>query len=240
MIPHEQGTALSRRRFLGSGAAGAAALAVPSGAGAHPAAAAATFSLSVTNNSPQHQDFCLSQSAVALGVPGAVSPAWMTQPARPGAAVTFSWTAAYNFVWASTGRLASGGYFVPTGTLETGPANPLLNRTGFGFGDGSYGFVPASGDTPVGTLEIDVLPNVPQATTSVGIGMDESSVFAVQADPGANLRFTSQYWIAAGAFLAGEILDVETITVAAEVRFDGTLSMRATLEPDGEWGVSAA
>ncbi|MFD5743351.1 hypothetical protein ACFXJM_13590 [Streptomyces massasporeus] len=243
MTPHEQGAPLPRRRFLAAGAASAAGtLAVPSDAGAQPAAAVTTYSLSATNNSSRYQDFCLYQKAVDLGVPGAVSLAWMTQPARAGATVTFTWTVVYNFFWASTGPLTSGGYFVPAGTLDADPGNPLRNRTGFGFGKEGYGFVAASGDTPVGTLEIDVLPDVPDATTSVGIGMDSSSVFAVQADPGANLRFTLRpdYWIAAGTFSAGEILDVEEITVAAEVPFDGTLAMHATLGPDEEWTVSAA
>jgi hypothetical protein len=91
---HEQGTALFGRRFLVAGAASVGALAVPSGVSAQPAAAAATYSLSVTNCSSQYRDFCLYQKPVDLGVPGAVSPVWMTQPARPAATVTSTWTAA--------------------------------------------------------------------------------------------------------------------------------------------------
>ncbi|MBT2441836.1 hypothetical protein J7E93_17305 [Streptomyces sp. ISL-36] len=156
--------------------------------------------------------------------------------------MTFTWTVDYGFVWGLTGRLTSGGYFVPWDQMAADPDNPPRNRTGFGFSNGNYGFVAAGGNTPVGALEIDVLSDVPDGTASVGIGMDDSSVFVAQAEPGANLRFTPhpEYWITAGTFRAGEVLDVEEITQEAEVPLEGTLSMQATLEPDDVWTVSVA
>lgn len=80
------------------------ALAVPAAVGAPRAAAATQYTLTVTNNSTQFQDICLFQKSVGLGVPAAVSLAWLTAPAHPGHTVTFTWTVNYSFVWAPTGR----------------------------------------------------------------------------------------------------------------------------------------
>jgi hypothetical protein len=57
------------------------------------------YSLTVTNNSTQYQDLCIYQNPVDLGVPDAMSLAWLTAPAWPRTTVTFSWTLDYSFVW---------------------------------------------------------------------------------------------------------------------------------------------
>ncbi|WP_326777927.1 hypothetical protein [Streptomyces sp. NBC_01445] len=238
----DQDSALSRRRFLAAGAACAGALAVPAAVGAPPAAAATHYTLTATNNSTQFQDICLFQKTVGLGIPSAMSLAWLTAPARPGHTVTFTWSVDYSFVWAVTGPLMSGIPFMDRELVAADPDDELENQTGFDFDNGNYGFVPASDSgTPLGGLGIQVLPGVPDDTASVGIGMDGAPVFAAQAVPGAKLVFTPhpQYWITAGTFSNGEVLDVEEITNDVEIPYDDTFSMNAVLGPNNLWTVSA-
>ncbi|MFD4651473.1 hypothetical protein [Streptomyces sp. NPDC058441] len=242
MPPHYQESALSRRRFLVVGAACAGALAVPAAVGAPRAAAATQYTLTVTNNSTQFQDICLFQKTAGLGVPAALSLAWLTAPAHPGHTVTFTWTVNYSFVWAPTGPLMSGIPFMDWEQAAADPDDQLQNQTGFDFDDGNYGFVPApDGDTPLGGLGIQVLPSVPDDTASVGIGMSGAPVFAAQAVPGTKLVFTlrPRYWITAGTFIDGEVLNVEEITNDAEIPYDNTFSMNAVLTQTNLWTVFA-
>lgn len=244
MLSHDQGSALSRRRFLVAGAASAGALAVSAVAGARPAAATTGYSLVVTNRSPQFQDVCLFQKAVDLGVPNAMPLAWLTAPLWPGKSTTFTWSVDYSFVWALTGPLTGGVTFVPWDQVGADQNDPRHDRIALDYSYGTYGFVPTStgSNPPPGTLEVDVLPTVPEGTASVGIGMSGGSVFAVQAEPGADLRFTPhpQYWVTAGTITAGEVLEIEEIRNEAEIPFDGTFSMQATLDSTNQWMVSPA
>lgn len=243
MPPLHQDSALSRRRFLVAGAACAGALAVPAAVGTPRASAATQYTLTATNNSTQFQDICLFQKAAGLGVPTALSLVWLVAPALPGRTVTFTWSVDYSFVWGVTGPLMSGIPFMDWEQAAADPDDQLQNQTGFDFDNGNYGFVPASGGgTPLGGLGIQVLPGVPDDTASVGIGMDGAPVFAAQAVPGAKLVFTPhpQYWITAGTFTNGEVLDVEEITDEAEVPYDNTFAMKAVLGKTNQWTVSAA
>ncbi|MFE4310638.1 hypothetical protein ACFRR6_31835 [Streptomyces sp. NPDC056891] len=242
---HHRGPALSRRGFLTGGAACAGALAVPSVAGAQPrlsAAATASYTLTVTNDSTQFQDICLYQKPVDLGVPNALSLAWLTAPAHPNHSVTFTWSPDYSFAWAVTGPLQPGGHFSAWDQVSADPADQIRNRIEFDHDNGSFGFTAAEGPAQVGVLEIDVQDDVPEGTASVGIGMTNAPVFAVQAEPGAVLPFTPHpaYWVTAGTFFTGQVLDVEEITNAVPVPFDGTYAMLAVLTPDNEWSVSPA
>lgn len=169
--------------------------------------------------------------------------AWLTAPAQPGHTVTFTWSVDYSFVWAVTGPLMSGIPFMDWELVAADPDDELENQTGFDFDNGNYGFVPASDSgTPLGGLGIQVLPSVPDDTASVGIGMDGAPVFAAQAVPGVKLVFTPhpQYWITAGTFSSGEVLDVEEITNEVEIPYDDTFSMNAVLGPNNLWTVSAS
>ncbi|MFI9117523.1 hypothetical protein [Streptomyces venezuelae] len=238
MPSHDRGPALSRRGFRIGGAACAGALAVPTVAGA--ARAADGYTLTVTNDSTRYQDLCVYQQPAGLGVPGALSRAWLTAPAWPGTTATFTWSPTYSFVMAVTGALAPGGLFSSWREVAADPSDPLRNRIEFDHDHGKFAFAPATGPGHVGALEIDVTSDVPRATASVGIGMSDAPVFAAQAVPGTTPTFTPnpQYWITAGAFTQGMVLDTEEITEAAPVPFDNTSTMRAVLDPNGPWTVT--
>ncbi|MFE5988473.1 hypothetical protein [Streptomyces sp. NPDC056453] len=71
--------------------------------------------------------------------------------------------------------------------------------------------------------------------------MSGAPVFAAQAVPGTKLVFTPRprYWITAGTFLNGEVLNVEEITNDAEIPYDNTFSMNAVLTQTNLWTVFA-
>ncbi len=148
----------------------------------------------------------------------------------------------YSFAWALTGPLTPGIPFLDRDQVTADPNDALQNRIGFGFDNGTYGFVPApsGGTTPPGALGIEVLPTVPDNTTSVGIGMGGSPVLALQAEPGATVQFTPHpsYWITVGNYSVGEVLEVEEITNAVEIPFGDTFSMHAVLGQNGVWAFS--
>ncbi|MFD4316601.1 hypothetical protein [Streptomyces sp. NPDC058548] len=154
--------------------------------------------------------------------------------------MTFTWSLDYSFAWAMTGPLQPGGRFSAWQRVSADPADPDQNRIGFDHDNGSFGFTPAAGPGQAGVLEIDVQDDVPEGTASVGIGMTDAPVFAAQAEPGTILPFTPHpaYWVTAGTFFTGQVLDVEEITDAAPVPFDGTYAMQAVLTPDNDWSVT--
>ncbi|GAA2971565.1 hypothetical protein [Actinokineospora diospyrosa] len=200
------------------------------------------YSLTVTNNSTQFQDLCVYQKPVDLGVPNALSLAWLTAPAWPGTTVTFTWSLDYSFVWAQTGSLQPGVTFQAQQTVAADPENLASNQIQYDYRQGAFTFLdgPSVGTPQLGSLYIRELNGIPANSATVGIGMSNAGTFAVQAQPNTNLVFTPhpEYWITAGTFTAGEVLDIEQITNEAAVPYDGTFAMNAVLNSKNIWQIS--
>jgi rhizosphere induced protein len=200
------------------------------------------YSLTVTNNSTQFQDLCVYQKPVDLGVPNAVSLAWLTAPAWPNTTVTFNWTLDYSFMWSQTGSLKPGVTFQAQQIVPADPDSLTSNQIQFDFRNGAFTFLPgaAAGTPELGSLYIRQLGGVPANGAMVGIGMSNAGTFAVAAQPNINLVFTPhpEYWVTAGTFAQGQVLDIEEITNEAEVPYDGTFAMQAVLSSTNEWTVS--
>jgi hypothetical protein len=203
---------------------------------------ATTYSLTVQNNSTQFQDLCVYQKQVDLGVPNALSLAWLTAPAFPGTTVTFTWQLSYSFMWSQTGSLIPGVTFNAQQVVATDPDDLNANQIQFDFRNGAFTFVPgnSAGTAELGSLYIRELPGIPANTALVGIGMSNAGTFAVEAQPNINLVFTPhpEYWITAGTFTQGQVVDTEQITNEAEVPYDGTFSMKAVLNSANLWTIS--
>jgi hypothetical protein len=201
------------------------------------------YSLTVTNNSTQFQDLCIYQKPVDLGVPDAMSLAWLTAPAWPLTTVKFTWTVNYSFVWSQTGSLQPGVTFVAQQTQDADPDDLTANQVLFDYRNGAFTFRPgsAAGMAELGSLYIRELSTVPIGTATVGIGMSNAGVFAVQAQPNMNLVFTPhpEYWVTAGTYEQGEVLNIEQITNSANVGFDATFDMVAVLTPTNTWQISS-
>lgn len=200
-----------------------------------------TYSLVVTNDSTQFQDICVYQKQADLGVPNAMSLAWLTAPAWPGTTVTFTWSLNYNFVWGQTGVLKPGVTFSAQQSAPADPDDLNANQIQLDYRNGAFNFVPgsAAGSPELGSLYIRELSTVPNDSATVGIGMSNAGTFVVQAQPNMNLVFTPhpEYWITAGTFTQGEVLDIESITNEAPVPYDGTFTMNAELSATNLWTV---
>lgn len=203
---------------------------------------ATRLELRVVNNSTQFQDLCVYQQPLDLGVPNALSLAWLTAPAWPSTTVAFNWTETYNFVWGQTGPLVPGTVFRSGQTWDADPNSQALQQVQLDYAQGAFTFEqgPALGNPQPGSLYIRELASIPIDTGTAGIGMSGSGTFVVPAMPNINLVFTPHpnYWVTAGTFVNGTVIDIEQITNTAEIRFPaGVTSMVATLGPDNNWTV---
>lgn len=201
------------------------------------------YSLTVRNESTQFQDLCVYQQPVDLGVRNAMSLAWLTAPAWPHTTVTFEWALDYCFAWSYTGTLKPGTRFRAQQVQQANPQDLTSNQILFDYADGAHRFVPgkAFGIPELGNLYIRELPTVPADGAAVGIGMSNSGVFAVQAQPNENLVFSPHpsYWLTAGTFTHGEVLDIEQISNSVELQYNAGFDMTAVLNPDNTWTVNS-
>lgn len=207
------------------------------------------YTLRVVNDSTNFVDMCMYQEDPNIGVPKVMSLAWFAKPAYPTTTVVFRWTVDYSFVWSETGTLVPGVYFDAS---QSWPADPSVlspstevkagNQIGISHPSaGAYTFTstPSPG-AQKGSLYIKEDPNIPLKRASVGIGMSGAGTFAVQSQPNLNLTFTPHpiYYLAAGTYTQGEVLDVGSITNPTDIRFPaGVFSMTARLGEDNSWKV---
>jgi hypothetical protein len=197
------------------------------------------FSLTVTNNSSRFEDLVLYQKPDDLGVRNAFPVAWLTAPAHPGTTVRFTWTQDYSFVWSQTGPLRPGVTFSAQQTVATDPQKENDNHTRFEFRGDTFAFIRDDQPGRPGSLTIREQSSVPPGTAAVGIGMANEPTFAVQAEPNTNLVLTPHpdYWVTAGTYTHGEVLDTDRITSEAHLPYDHTFAMSAVLDAAGNWTV---
>lgn len=214
-----------------------------------PALDATQYTLTVVNDSTNFVDMCMYQIDPDIGVPDVLSLAWFTKPAEPTTTVVFTWTVSYSFIWSETGTLQPG---VSFNASQTWPADPSVvgvssatkagNQIGFTDPpDEAYTFVstPTTG-AKAGTLYVTEDATIPLKQASVGIGMSGSGTFAVQAQPNENLSFTPNpvYYLAAGTYEQGEVLDIGSVNNPTAIRFPaGVFSLTAVLLEDNTWKV---
>ncbi|WP_309112228.1 hypothetical protein [Saccharothrix sp.] len=207
------------------------------------------YTLRVVNDSTNLTDMCVYQQDPNIGAPNVMSLAWFTKPAYPTTTVVFRWTIDYSFIWSETGQLKPGVFFDAS---QIWPADPSIigvaserkagNQIGFSHpSEGAYTFTSTpTANAQRGTLYIDENATIPLKEASVGIGMSGSGTFATQAQPNIHLSFTPHptYWLTAGTYQQGEVLDVQSITNPVEIHFPPNVySMTATLHEDNSWTV---
>jgi rhizosphere induced protein len=209
-----------------------------------------TYTLRVVNKSNSQWDMCVYQVDPDIGLPNVMSLAWFSKSAHDGTSVTFRWTLDYSFIWAETGQLVPGVYFDAT---QIWPADPTIvapataqkagNQVGLTKSDGAFTFTstPTPGASS-GSLYIKQDGTIPSNRVSVGVGMSGSGTFAVQGKPNINLNFTPHpvYWLAAGSFAQGEVLDIGSINNPTDIRFPANVySLTAVLDERNEWSVKS-
>jgi hypothetical protein len=133
--------------------------------------------------------------------------------------------------------------FLAQQTQAANPNDLTANQVLFDYRNGAFTFAPGSsaGVAELGSLYVTESSRVPIGTATVGIGMSNAGVFAVQAQPNMNLVFTPhpEYWITAGTYEQGQVLDREQITNSANVEFEATTDMVAVLSPVNTWQITA-
>ncbi|MEY9904852.1 hypothetical protein ABIA35_001068 [Catenulispora sp. MAP12-49] len=203
----------------------------------------AAYRLEVQNNSSGFTNFCMYQSVpdTNLGVQ-VETLAWFVELAYPTTTVTFDWTVDYSFCWSETGPLSPGVTFTASQVWAADPMNPVQQAVQFLRSNGAYTFERLAADPTrhAGDLYVEQGGDVPLRAASVGIGMSGTGTHAVQAQPNLHLVFTPhpRYWIVAGEFEHGEVLDVAELSNALEIDYYGaqtsqrlTYTMNNIFEP---------
>jgi hypothetical protein len=170
--------------------------------------------------------------------------AWFTKPLFPSTVANFIWQIDYSFVWSETGVLKPGVLFEASQVWDADPSDMNANQVLFTLLQQAYTFEHGMAvPTPqLGTLYIKEDATIPLRQASIGIGMAGSGTFAVQAQPNQLLTFTPhpRYWITAGTYEQGEVLDVGAISEAAEITFPPNIyQVTAILNQDNTWTVGA-
>jgi hypothetical protein len=199
-----------------------------------------TYTVRVTNNSTQFQDLVIYQRLGETGLPNAISLAWLTAPAQPGTTTTFTWKPEYSFMWSQTSPLQPGALFQTQQTVPANPADLNQNFTMFGSRGSTLGFTNDGRSSGPDTLTIAEDRSVPQGTAAVGFGMADEPFAALDAQPNINVVMTPHpdYWIAAGTYQKGQVLDVEQIDRTAALSFQDTFTLNAVLDSTGNWTIS--
>jgi hypothetical protein len=202
------------------------------------------YQLTVVNNSVNFVDLCVYQSQPDLSTYDVQTLAWAVKPTNPTGTVVFTWEEDYSFVWAHNGALAAGVQFVSSQAWPADPSDPNLQQVLFTMANSAYTFEQgAAVPNPVtGSLYIGETDQIPLNQASVGIGMSGSGTHIVSAQPNQVLMLTPhpEYWITAGTFTQGTVIDVEQITNVGDLVFPpGVFALNATLNVDNTWTVTA-
>jgi hypothetical protein len=163
---------------------------------------------------------------------------WFCSPFEivPTAAITFTWTTDYDFVWGISGNVEPG---ITFSAGEFVPADPQsANTTDFSTAPGPNLSAAAPG-SPQGSLVISDAATVPNDTFLVGIGMGGAGTIVTAAGPNLQHTFTPTptYWIAAGTGVrVGTILDAATVTQNLQVIFPvNVYEVTCVLGANNEW-----
>ncbi|MEG3938297.1 MULTISPECIES: hypothetical protein [unclassified Microcoleus] len=200
------------------------------------------YTLTVINNSSNPTNIAVFQNDPEIGAKNVFPLAWFVKFAYPKTTIKFNWTISYNFCWSETGELAPGVVFDATQSPVAGLQEKNQILLDYDPNNQAYFFNPITPETvtPLGILHVKQSANVPLKQATVGIGMSGSGTFVVQAQPNITVNFTPhpKYYVLAGTFTEGQVLDISETTNAPEVEFGpGVYQMTATLNPDNTWTI---
>ena len=196
--------------------------------------------MTVTNNSQQPKDIVIFQKPEDPGGQQVFSLAWLTAKSFPGTRMRFTWRENYSFVWSQTSELRPGVLFDAQQIEAADPQDENNNHTLFERTGNSYSFVRDSTPGQPGSLVIRTGSSVQPDAAAIGIGMSDKPIFAVSAQPNLNVSFTPHpnYWIAAGDYQPGQVLDAGAVRGDARLPFGSGFSLNAVLGASGDWNIS--
>lgn len=223
-----------------------------------------TYKLKVTNNSLNSTAFTLFQKNPEINDSSThFVLAWLCQFAHIGTTVNFSWERKINAIWCRPDAKLAPGVICDTSEAVDNPIKPIEFITGktssqvinmdldsknkitlfYDKSNDAYYFDKLENGThqSVNILCDNSVPNSKDAHKSsvvgVGIGMDGRGLYIMNAQPNFNFNLTTEmnYYLAAGNYKSGEILDINDIMDRAiEIKYDKKLSVSVVLASDNE------
>ncbi|MEM7531593.1 MAG: hypothetical protein AAF639_05430 [Chloroflexota bacterium] len=206
------------------------------------------YSLIVENQSCNNTNFAIFQQMPDVeGAVGNVFPlAWLSKYAYTNTTLEFQWSLDYNFVWSRSGILVPGIQFTASQCLpadpKQGPNSILLD---YDAPNDTFHFEDRKRDKDaLGSLVVHTDTDVPVSQTNkehaaaVGIGMSGHGTFVCETQPNMTLRFTPKpkYYLIAGNFKQGEVLDIQTIFGRAlEIQYKDVFQRTAILKRNNQW-----
>jgi hypothetical protein len=205
-----------------------------------------TYTLTVKNDSTNAVDMAIFQEAPDLGTGiNVFTLAWFSKYTYQQTIAVFTWGIDYSAIWSRPGQKLRPG--VVCNTSQHVPVDLAAENTttltydapnnAFNFGPlskGSVGSIFTNCDNSV--------PNsntTPSAAAGIGIAVSGAGTFLVDTQPNQNTTWTPKpkYYLVAGTFKQGEILDVQQIMNAGralEIPYKGILSQTATLNQNNQ------
>lgn len=210
-------------------------------AGAHTSALFAdTYKLRLVNESQSHTDIAVYQVDPAFST-AAVPLVWQDAPLNAGAQTALTWSPDYSVSWSDSANLKPGALYRPVQTLSVSPGAPGEDGVDLTDAQGALGMHRANPPNQLkGTLSLKELNKIPAADASVAIGMAGQPASALTAEANQSLRFTPHpsYWITAGTFREGEVINPQTVSNPMRLHFGTKAELTVTLHPGGRWTIS--
>lgn len=200
------------------------------------------YSLSVKNNSTNDVRFAMFQQAPdVVSGQNVFTLAWFSKYAYVGTSVQFGWSIEYSAIWSRPGQILRPGVTCKTDQSVDMDLNGV-NTVSLGYDNANdaFFFGPSSAGTKgsIFTNCDETVPNsktTPTAAAGVGIAMSGAGTFLVATQPNINVTWVPKpkYYLVAGNYQTGQILDVQTIMGSAlEIPYDKITSQSAELTTD--------
>lgn len=199
------------------------------------------YKLLVKNDSTNPTRFAIFQEKPSLDVGGNVfTLAWFSKYAYQGTTAEFAWEIDYSAIWSRPGQELRPGVICKTSQSKRVDLDGT-NTVTLGYDNVNDAFnmsSPVKGNSgSIFTNCDETVPNsntTPSAAAGIGIAMSGAGTFLVSTQPNMNLTWTPKpkYYLVAGNFKTGEILDTQTIMNsgrALEIPYQGILTQSATL-----------
>ena len=205
-----------------------------------------TYTLTVKNDSTNPTDFAIFQEAPDLGTGTNVfTLAWFSKYCYQGTTALFTWGIDYSAIWSRPGQILQPG--VVCNTAQTVPVDLASKNTttlSFDAENDAFNFGPLS-EGSTGSIFTNCDNSVPNSHTTqsaaagIGIAVSGAGTFLVDTQPNINTTWTPKprYYLVAGTFKQGEILDVQTIMNggrALEIPYEGIFGQTATLNKNNQ------
>ncbi|MCV2886335.1 hypothetical protein OE749_16695 [Aestuariibacter sp. AA17] len=204
------------------------------------------YTLSVRNESLNATRFAVFQEKPELDVGSNVfTLAWFSKYAYQGTQAEFGWAINYSAIWSRPGQELRTGVVCKSSQTKAVDLNgPNTVTLGYDKENDAFDFSQVT-EGKSGSIYTNCNDSVPHSSASpsaaagVGIGMSGAGTFLVQTQPNINLTWTPKpkYFLVAGSFKSGEILDVQTIMNAGralEIPYKGITSQSAYLDENNQ------